>query len=840
MGSASAEHRRASARAPAGAGRRALEAVARATTVATESLPQEQILSRLATVLREGIEAHFCAIYLAASETRAPRGAWRLEAWSGGDPRVLNVVPPNYGEGGGTLAALFQDGREVLEPDLLPGVPKRAPLPAGFPARSACGVPLRRRDGRAIGALVAGAAGAGHFNEDRLTAIRAIGQLAAMTVESAHLAAAQQRDRRMAAESAVTLGTVLESVGSGVCVLDLDGTIRLANRALQDLFGLEGRLIGVPQYEVLAGATSGPKARDTFLTRVREMIDDPSIEDESEWEVGTDPPRIVQRHAAPMRNLMGEIVGRVEVYTDITEGRRLYTQLLRSERLRAIGEMSSGIAHDFNNLLASIVGQAELVHAEEQPAATRQAISTIRQAALDGARMVRNMQDYARNRAERSGTSADLNEAVRAAIDLARPRWAGASLRGGGPIEVTTELALSGSPGPTVGIDPSELREILLNLLFNAADAMPQGGRVEIRTRILRSGTAELVVRDNGHGMSEEVRARIFEPFFTTKGPRGSGLGLAVAYSIVTRLGGDIRVDSKPERGTAFTIRLPLATGWKPETPSETAVSGGGASKRLASRRILVVDDEPGLLTVVRQLLERSGATVQTAEGGRAALDLLQEAGRAFHAILTDLDMPEVDGWTVAAAAKAQDAARPVVMLTGWAGEIPPEDFKRRGIDAVLAKPSRRAELESTIAELLEKRASSAAQVSLLRILVVEDEVVFARSLRDLLTLQGHEVEVRDTAAGALSALDEAAFDVVLTDFRLGETTGAQLAEQIAGRSRPPAVVLVTGYATSVDDPTLMSSGIAGVLPKPCRADDIRAVLERVMAGRASSRSTVA
>ena len=181
-----------------------------------------------------------------------------------------------------------------------------------------------------------------------------------------------------------------------------------------------------------------------------------------------------------MRSLVGEVVGRVEVYTDITESRRLYTQLLNSEKLRAIGEMASGVAHDFNNVLASIVGQIELLHPDELPPATRQAITTIRQAALDGARMVRNLQGLARPRLETPSTTADLNETVQEAVEMARPRWAER-----GPARRPADRDRRRSCGDTarVAIDPAELREVLLNLLFNAADAMPDGGRIEITTR---------------------------------------------------------------------------------------------------------------------------------------------------------------------------------------------------------------------------------------------------------------------------------------------------------------------------------------------------------------------
>ncbi len=803
-------------------------ALVRAATVAAEALPEAQVLSQLAHCVREGIGADFCAVYLAMAAHTVGRGPWRLEGWSGGDPHVLSMIPAGYGDGSGLLARLFQGGREVRDDDLLAGAHAQAPLPPNFPARSLLGAPLRRRDGRAIGAVIAAATRPGQFAEADVAVFRAIAHLAAIAVDNARLAAAQQRERRTAAESAVTLGTVLESVGSGVCVIDLDGTIRLANRALLDLFGLEGRPNGLSLEAALARAATPPRDLEAFLHRLRELVREPWVVDESEWELGTDPPRIVQRHAAPMRNALGEIVGRVEVYADVTEGRRLYTQLLQSERLRAIGEMASGIAHDFNNLLATIVGQTELLHPDEQSPATRQSIATIRQAALDGARMVRNMQDYARAHQERSSTSANLPATVRAAVELARPRWAGAAVRGGGEIEVRLDLGRPDREGPYVAMDPAELREVLLNLLFNAADAMPHGGRMEIRTRTQQHGWAELVVRDTGHGMEDAVRERIFEPFFTTKGARGSGLGLAVTYSILTRLGGNIRVDSTIGQGTTFTLRIPLAEGWRTEAAEDGPVGvAGPASRRLAGRRVLVVDDEAGLVAVVRQLLERSGARVQTAIGGRAALAVVRDPSARFDAVLTDLDMPDVDGWAVVAAVKARFPTCPVVMLTGWAGEISPDEFKRRGIDAVLAKPSRRAELEATIGDLLAPPPGS-APAALRRILLAEDDAVFAGSLRELLALQGHDVRVAGSAAAALDALDQARFDVVLADYRLGDMTGSELAERIARRPEAPTVVLLTGYATEVNDPTLLGQGISAVLPKPCRAEDLRAVLASV------------
>jgi signal transduction histidine kinase/DNA-binding response OmpR family regulator len=806
----------------------------------SEALPEERLVALLARTVTDTAGADLAAVYLQPDHSAA-QPVWRLGGHSGGDAEVLSMLPTVMGTGSGVLAPLFHASREVYEPDLLDDPDETAVVPHRAPARSLVGLPVRRRDNRVIGALILGANCRDAFDEVAITTFRSMAQLLGVGIDNARLAAAQQRERRVAVESQATLGTVLESVSSGICVVDLDGTVRVCNQALQDLFGINGRTTGMAQAEAFAAATTKPRAAEAFMARLSELIEDPSQIDESEWELASEPPRIVQRYSAPMRNQVGEIIGRVDVYTDITESRRLYTQLLNSEKLRAIGEMASGVAHDFNNLLASILGQVELLHPEELPPAAREAFSIIRQSALDGARIVRNLQGLARPRAETPSTTADLNETVQAALEMARPRFAGSSLRGHGPIDVRLDLADSASLS-RVAIDPAELREVLLNLLFNAADAMPDGGGIDIVTRpgLEKAKTADLVVRDTGHGMPESVRERIFEPFFSTKGPKGSGLGLAVAYSVITRRGGQITVASVVDQGTTFTLTLPYvpitaappprvaapaAPAAKPDIQPPPAAQTAAASANTSIRgaRILVADDEPGLVAIVRQLMQRSGAQVTIAHGGVAALEAVRAPGEKFEVVITDLDMPEVDGWAVAAAVKAHSPSTHVVMLTGWAGDLAPEDYVPRGVDVMLAKPCSRAELEVAISGLLADNPASGFEV-----LLVDDEPAFARAVRDLLTLQGHHVTVVDSAAAALELTLTQRFDAVLTDYSLGEVTGAVLAERLAERGSDLFVVLVTGYATEIDDPTLMSRGIHAVVPKPCRGADLRQVLARV------------
>jgi len=166
-------------------------------------------------------------------------------------------------------------------------------------------------------------------------------------------------------------------------------------------------------------------------------------------------------------------------------------------------------------------------------------------------------------------------------------------------------------------------------------------------------------------------------------------------------------------------------------------------------------------------------------------------------------------------------------MLTGWAGEIGPADFKARGVDVVLGQPCSRADLAVAIGNLLAPRRATGFDV-----LLVDDEPAFARAVRDLLGLQGHHVTVVDSAAAALTAVAAHTFDVILTDYSLGEVTGAELADTLADAPGSPFLVLVTGYATEIDDPSWLSRGVDAVLPKPCRGDDLRAMLARVPASR--------
>ena len=349
-------------------------------------------------------------------------------------------------------------------------------------------------------------------------------------------------------------------------------------------------------------------------------------------------------------------------------------RIVRSERLRALGEMAGGVAHDFNNVLAVVVGRAQLLQRQIEEPDLRRQLKVIEQVAQDGAQTVRRIQEFARMRRTRPWQQVDVTEVIREVVEAARPRWSDqAQARA-----VTYAMRLDLAPVPPVTGDPAELRETFLNLLFNALDAMPQGGSVTFTTSV-EAGRVACVVADTGIGMSEAVRQRCFEPFFTTKAEHGTGLGLSIAYGIVTRHGGEIEVWSRPSEGSRFTVRLPIGAEVPPAPPAPPAPRAG------RSARILVVEDEAAVRDVLVDVLAGQGHAVVACADGASALTHVDDP--AFDLALVDLSMPDLSGWEVAKALRAAQPGVPIALVTGWGDQIDVEEARTRGIDHVMAKP---------------------------------------------------------------------------------------------------------------------------------------------------------
>jgi PAS domain S-box-containing protein len=378
-------------------------------------------------------------------------------------------------------------------------------------------------------------------------------------------------------------------------------------------------------------------------------------------------------------------------------------QVVQQERLRALGEMASGIAHDLNNVLAPVVGFSELllIHPDnlKDQHKLRRYLELIATGAQDASAVVKRLREFYRARdVEDAFAVIDLPSLVEQVVALTQPKWKGQAQAEGRTISVCTELV---SVPPIAGSE-TQLREALTNLVFNAVDAMPRGGTVSLRTRLLGQSVA-LEVSDTGMGMTEEVRRKCLEPFFSTKGDRGTGLGLAMVHGIVQRHNGLLEITSVPGQGSTFTLLLPVPLPDPAPEQSPAGEKAAGAARRL---RVLVVDDEPVVRQVTSAYLAADGHAVVAAGGGKEALAQFVAAAReaggeggSFDLVVTDRAMPDMSGDQLAAAIKRYSPATPVLLLTGFADLMNGE--RPEGVDAVLRKPATIASLRQTVLALL-------------------------------------------------------------------------------------------------------------------------------------------
>ncbi len=358
----------------------------------------------------------------------------------------------------------------------------------------------------------------------------------------------------------------------------------------------------------------------------------------------------------------------------LDELRATQSQLVQSAKLNALGEMAGGVAHDFNNVLTAILGRTQLLLRTAREPELRRALAVIEQTALDGAHTVRRIQEFTRVRQDEAAESVNLNEVLTQVVELTRSAWQAEAKAHG--IQITVDVDLRATR-PVLGSAP-ELREVFTNLVLNAVDAMPRGGRIRLESGDQGERLSVRVI-DDGVGMDDETRARIFDPFFTTKQEKGTGLGLSVAYGIVRRHRGEIEVESALGRGTTFTLSFPAGAA----QPADNR--GGGTPPPVGVQRILCVDDEQPVLEVLADLLEALGQRVECALGGKAGIERAKTSRP--HVVFTDLGMPEVNGWEVARAVKALEPEPLVVLVTGWGIQLEADAARQRGVDLILPKP---------------------------------------------------------------------------------------------------------------------------------------------------------
>jgi PAS domain S-box-containing protein len=383
--------------------------------------------------------------------------------------------------------------------------------------------------------------------------------------------------------------------------------------------------------------------------------------------------------------------------------RQTQQAVMQQERLRALGQMASGIAHDINNAISPIAIYTDSL-LEREPSLTpqgRSQLETIQRAIHDVAATVARMREFYRQREPQwELTGVHLNQLVQQVIDLTRARWSDMPQHRG--IMIQLRLELTPDPPAVMGVE-SEIRDALTNLIFNAVDAMADGGTLTLRTQVVSDVLERhirLEVSDTGVGMNEEARRRCVEPFFTTKGERGTGLGLAMVYGMASRHGAEIEIESELGRGTTVRLSFPA-----PASVTAVPLQNTVVSSVPAPLRILVVDDDPLLLKSLRDTLEGDGHTIVAANGGQDGIDRFRTAltdKQAFDVIITDLGMPYVDGRQVARFVKAASPSTPVILLTGWGHRLMTEGDRPEHVDILLSKPPKLRGLREALARCRE------------------------------------------------------------------------------------------------------------------------------------------
>ena len=395
---------------------------------------------------------------------------------------------------------------------------------------------------------------------------------------------------------------------------------------------------------------------------------------------------IVQRTQAEaaLREAHDELEKRVEARTadlatankqlqeEMTERKRMEGELIRSQRLRAVGELSAGVSHNLNNILTGVLGPAQMIQIMTDDPTILRETELIVSSTLRARDLIHHLHLFTRGMDADEIQRVEVKKIAKEAVNTARPRWKDESEAKGIRIEVVMDL---GDVPPVEGTELG-LHDIFVNLLFNAVDAMPEGGTITIRTESIDEGI-QITVSDTGIGMEEETRRRVFEPFFTTKMDVGSGLGLSTGHGAVNRWGGRIDVESAVAEGTTFTIRLPV---WKGGNEAED-VEPIQAHQTRRGKLLIAEDDE-----VVCELLSRflsQNHEVEVVQDGKEALEAF--APGRYDVALIDLGIPEVPGDRVARQIEALDPSLATVLITGW--ELPGDDARLSLFDFKIQKP---------------------------------------------------------------------------------------------------------------------------------------------------------
>jgi PAS domain S-box-containing protein len=585
--------------------------------------------------------------------------------------QALAVVPvgPHHGSCG---TAVYRRERVVCRDIATDPLWERWPqretvLAAGI--RSSWSVPIVSVTGEVLGTFAI------YHVEPREPAVEDL-RIIEIATHIAAIAIERERTQEAVRRSSMLLEQVLESLPVGVWVLSGGGRIVFANRAGQEIWG-GARYVPLEDLSEYRGwwvETGKPIAADEWAaarairegrTSLNELIRIATFDGRE---------RIILNSAVPIRGPDDEVIGAIIVNQDITERhaaeealRQSEQQLRQAQKMEAVGQLAGGIAHDFNNLLTGILSYCDLILQEIRGGdPIRADLEQIRHAGLRAAGLTRQLLAFSRRQVLQPRVLS-LNSTVAELDGMLRRLLA-------------ADIMLESELDPALGYvlaDPGQIEQVLVNLVVNARDAMPRGGRVRIATANVRLAAegeerpngvrpgvyVALSVTDTGVGMDLQTQARIFEPFFTTKEPgKGTGLGLSTVYGIAQQSGGHVTVESAPGQGATFTVYLPrhdAAAAAIPARHDRRSLPGGRET-------ILLVEDEAAVRSSARRLLERYGYTVMEARHGADALRMVEEGGPEVDLVLTDLVMPEMGGRELVERLRARRPTLKVLYMSGY------------------------------------------------------------------------------------------------------------------------------------------------------------------------------
>ena len=516
-----------------------------------------------------------------------------------------------------------------------------------------------------------------------------------------------ERAERKWRETRADLQALLESIDAGVLLLDPAGGIRSVNARFAQLFSLDPRMTaGLERWDDLAELLSGrfQKPQD-FSAAWRAFQNGDATPVHSELEMPRPARRILKRYSRPVLDAEGRPSGWLELFVDVTGERQIQSKMIQTEKMAALGQLVSGIAHELNNPLTGIMGYAQLLLGQNLPPAQRAEAAKVCEEAERARHIVKNLLCFARE-SKPEHSRVQLNEIVERTLALRSYELKVEN------ISVDCDLA---ADLPETMADPQQLQQVALNLLVNAEQALLESrgqGHICLRTRRLSSKRVALDVCDDGPGIPLEIMNRIFDPFFTTKAPGfGTGLGLSIVYGIVRQHEGEVSVENLPSGGARFTVEIPVLPV-PASAPVPALDSPPGLRRHTAPGRVLVVEDEPTVAQLIKDVLREEGHTVEAVLDSQEGLTLLSR--RPFDLVICDLRMPRLDGpaFYEALVNSGSPLQHSILFITGDTLAPRTQEFLEGRRLPFLAKPFLVEELKLAVHSLLEEKENAAARAA--------------------------------------------------------------------------------------------------------------------------------